>query len=172
MQAETVTVLLENVRGLLEDEDARSASVNARATQLVSFTAVLLALAAGLGARDIVDPELSAEQKWVAVVFFMLGLAGLTWTIGTTIFGTLMPSSYETIAQEELDLYETELPYEDPTNVRGRTMRGLIQALRTQRRRNDTRVRHLRWSYWGLVGAIVAFAGVGATIGLDRIGVL
>jgi hypothetical protein len=163
IQADTVDALMETVRDFLHAEDSRGQSLIGRGSGLAGFAGLIVSLS-GLIARDLFDRSSSGTASSVAGVVLVVALIALVGTIAVVVFGLLWPRSYDTIAMEEIERYPLqEFVFERRAMVQGRTMRGLIEALASERSRNAAKAKALKLAYL-LLGAGLALVALSASI--------
>lgn len=153
VRGETVEVLLQAMQKLLDAEDTRAQSLNARATGLGGFAAVLVALlvpAAGdLGGGRGSEP-LPASVILIATAAILL-VAGVL----AVLLGVVVTRQVSTVSITEVRLWETQAFVEkSPTWVRGRLLVTLRRALVTERLANN------RKAGWLTAAVAVIAAGV------------
>jgi anti-sigma-K factor RskA len=56
-----------------------------------------------------------------------------------------------------------------PEQVRGETMRGLVEAIARERAANDGKARLVRWAYLALAAALVLTIAEAVTLGLNEV---
>jgi hypothetical protein len=169
---ETVDALLDTVRDLLRAEEARAAGLNTRGSGLAGFVGLIVSITVGLGQRALVV-GLSDPWRVAAVSLFILTLVVLVATVATTVLKVLRPQSYRSIATAEVRTYATSAVVSQPkVMVQGRILRGLIEALATERQRNDGKAVWLRRSYTALVAGLTLVAADGVILGLQAAKVL
>jgi hypothetical protein len=167
LREETVDALLENVRRFLEAEDRRSESFIGRASGLAAFAGLIVSLSAFIG-RDLLISGIGGWLEGSALVLYGFALVALIATIASVVAGVLWPRSVDTIALEEIERYPfPEFVYQRKVMVQGRTMRGLIVALTSERSRNDRKARWLKVAYAFLTTALFLVAVASATLGVD-----
>jgi hypothetical protein len=165
VRADTVDALLETVRDFLKAEDSRTQSLVGRGSGLAGFSGLVVSLS-GLIARDLIGTSSETWVRYVASAFLGAALVLLVATIVVVVLGILWPRSYDTIAMEEIERYPyPEFVCEEKVMIQGRTMRGLVTALASERKRNARKARWLKWAYGLLmVGLISVSAAVGTLV--------
>lgn len=144
---DTVDALLETVRELLRAEDARATSLTSRGSGLAGFLGLIISLSATVGQRAV-SASLGAGWKAATIGLFALALIVLIAAVIVVVLRVLLPKSYRNLAMSEVSRYPLpEFVYADKVMVQGRTMRGQIDALATERDRNDAKARGLRCAY-------------------------
>ena len=148
---DTVDALVDTVRDLLRAEEARATGLNTRGSGLAGFVGLIVSVTVGLG-QGALAVRLADAWRIVAIALFILALFVLVATVATTVLGVLLPQSYRSIATAEVRTYATHAVVSQPkVLVQGRVLRGLIEALATERLRNDGKAIWLRRSYKALV---------------------
>ncbi len=150
-QEDTVDALLETVRELLRAEDSRATSLTSRGSGLAGFLGLIISLAASVGQRAV-SASLPAGWKAATIALFAVALIALVWAVVVVVLRVLLPKSYRNLAMSEVSRYPLpEFVYAEKVMVQGRTMRGQIDALATERDRNDAKARGLRHAYLLLI---------------------
>ncbi len=131
---DTVQTLLDTTWRLTEAEAARTDALDRKAATIATFASVLATLTATLGIRFV-----ERLDTWWALVTFVLGLVPLVASVGLAILA-LMPREYVTLGMA----YIRRLPtwseiLKQPEQVRGETMRGLVEAIAIERSLNKRR---------------------------------
>lgn len=132
---ETVEVLLAAMQKLLDAEDTRAQSLNARAIGLGGFAAILVTLLVP-AARDLGDgrgPDPLAASVILIAAAAVLLVAGVL----AVLLGVVVTRQISTVSIAEVRLWETQ-PFveKSPTWVRGRLLVTLRRALVTERLAN------------------------------------
>jgi hypothetical protein len=168
---ETVVALRDAARALLKDEDERANSLNSSGSALVGFVGVILsvAAAAGLAAGRSSSAEL---QGWVKVVVALLmvgALAALVTAVFVVVLGVLRPTPGYALSTDDTDKFKTaEFYTRKPEITLGYLMRAYVESLKTERRRNATKAKWLKRSYYFLCGGLAAVSLAGFVATLDR----
>ncbi len=169
---ETVHALLETVRELLRAEETRATSLNTRGSGLAGFIGIIVSLSGTVG-RDVLAAGLAMEARIVAVALFVAALGVLITSVIVVVLRVLAPQSYRNIAMAEVSRYALpEFVNQDKVMVEGRTMRGLIDALASERDRNDRKARALRCAYILLVVGLFLIAGDAVILARDAAKIL
>jgi ABC-type transport system involved in multi-copper enzyme maturation permease subunit len=160
---DTVDALLETVRELLRAEDSRATSLTARGSGLAGFVGLIISLSATVGQRAV-SASLPPGWKAATIALFALALIALVSAVIVVVLRVLLPQSYRNLAMSEVSRYPLpEFVYAEKVMVQGRTMRGHIDALATERDRNDGKARGLRCAYLLLIAGL-GLAAVDAVI--------
>lgn len=161
----TVSTLLATVRDLLHAEQAREQSLLSRASSLAGFAGLLIPVSIAGGA-GIFSLKLGVSWQDAAFSILAIGLLALGTTIGLAVIGVNHPREAVGIAIAEVEQYPSfAFVSQQPAFVEGRTMRGLIEVLATERKRNNSRATSLRRANLFFMGSMVAFVAVGAILG-------
>jgi hypothetical protein len=141
----------------------------ARAGGLAGFAGLIVSVSGILG-REIFRHEWSSQLgRFIALITFAAAVVGLFGTVATAVFGVLWPRSFDTISMEEIRRYPyPEFVYERKVMIQGRTLRGLIEALASERDRNSRKAVALKWAYALLVVALALVAISAFTLGIDE----
>jgi hypothetical protein len=162
----TVDALVETVRDLLGSEEARATGLNTRGSGLAGFVGLIVSITVGFGQRALAV-KVADAWKITAAALFVLALVILVATVAATVLRVLLPQSYRSIATAEVRRYATRALVSQPkVMVQGRVLRGLIEALATERLRNDAKAIWLRRSYIALVVGLALAAADGAILAL------
>jgi hypothetical protein len=161
---ETVEALLDTTWRLADAEAARTDALDRKAATVATFASVLGTLTATLGIRFV-----ERLESWWALTFFVLGLALFVASVGLAI-RALLPREYVTLGME----YIRKLPtwsriLQEPSQVRGEAMRGLVEAIAIERRLNEKKVRSIRWSLFLLFAGLVLVSAEAATLGASEV---
>lgn len=99
----------------------------------------------------------------------MIGLSALVASIASAVL-VLMPREHLTLGIAYLRRFPTwgEI-LKPPDQVRGETMRTLVEAIARERETNDTKARWVRRSFLLLLVGLVLVAAEGATVALEEI---
>jgi hypothetical protein len=161
---ETVAALLDTTWRLTEAEAARTDALDRKAATVATVATLLATLAGTLGVRFVerLDP------RW-ALAVFVVGLAPFAASVGLAI-RALMPREYLTLGMA----YVRRLPtwskiLEQPEQVRGETMRGLVEAIEVERDTNSRKARSIRWSLRLLFAGLVLIAVAAVTLGVSEV---
>lgn len=169
---DTVDALLETVRELLRAEEARATSLNTRGSGLAGFVGLIVSLSASLGQRAL-SVDLAGVPEVIAIVLFAAALGLLVAAVLVVVLRVLAPQSYRNLAMSEVRRYALpEFVFAEKVMVQGRTLRGLIDALATERDRNDRKARALRTAYVLLVTGLAAAAAEALILAVDAASVL
>jgi hypothetical protein len=169
---ETVHALLETVKDLLRSEEARATSLNTRGSGLAGFIGIIVSLSVTVG-RDVLSADMALSARLVAIVVFVAALGVLVASVIIVVVRVLAPVSYRNIAMSEISRYALpEFVQQEKVMVEGRTMRGLIDALASERDRNDRKARSLGRAYNLLVAALCLVAGEAIILALDAAKIL
>jgi len=150
VRRETLEVLLEEARGLQDDEDRRADSLLVRAARLAGFAGVTISLLVAFGGRALVqrggDGQLliGGVGGLAATIVFVLGLALLACGAGALLLGVMLPRAHPNLGDEEVAaLADYGYVGEDKVGVQGRLLRGYVKVVLAIRAGNDARARWL-----------------------------
>jgi tetrahydromethanopterin S-methyltransferase subunit B len=169
IQEDTVEALLDSVRHFLDAEDTRSQSFMARASGLAGFAGLIVSVS-GIVGRELFRHEWgSGFSESLATTSFVIGVASLFATLASAVFGVLWPRAFDTISMDEIRRYPLrEMIYQPKVVVQGRTLRGPVEALASERDRNSRKASWLKWAYGFLVVALALVALAALTLGVDE----
>jgi hypothetical protein len=160
---ETVEVVFEAVQHLLDAEDTRAQSLNARAVGLGGFAALIVALLVP-AARDLGDPQ-GSDPGTASVVLLVAAATLLVGAAAATLLGVVATRHITTISVDEVKLWETRQFVErSPTWVRGRLLVTLRKALVSERRANTQKARWLSTAVALITGGVLCAAAGGLTL--------
>lgn len=172
VQTETVKALRDAARGLLDDEDRRADSLNARGTALTGFLGVILSLAAAAGAAlggRITEDGLNHRAQLVVAVLVASALVSLVVAVGLVVWKVIRPLPGKTIGLDDTDRWiEADFTDLQPVMVDGYLTDGYTQALRAERNRNDGKAKWLTCAYMIMCAGLALVAAAGATATLGR----
>jgi hypothetical protein len=170
--AETVETLVETVRKFLDVEDAREQSVNTRAGGVVVFGGVALSLLLSI-ARPILVVDLADGWDEAAVTLFAAAIVALLAAVTMTLFYVLVPRQSASIAMEEIERYgELETLRQEPIEVNGVLLEGLIRLLAIDRERVSMKTTWLVRAYGALFGGLLAVSALGLILAAEVSGLL
>ncbi len=154
--AETVEALLDTTWRMSASEAARTDALDRKASTLASFASVVIALTGSLGLR-LVD----TTPTWWAALLLTVSLVSLACAVGLAV-KALFPREYLTLGMDYLRRFPTWSEIlKPPEQVRGETMRGLIEALARERAANDGKSRLVKGAYVTLgLGLAIAIVDV------------
>jgi hypothetical protein len=162
----TVDALLETVRHLLEEENARDQSFNTRGVGLAGFVGIVISLSTALG-HEALATDWGAPWKGIAVGLYAGALASLVGSVVVVIRTVLRPQEAASLGIAEVEKYPLpEYIYAPKVMNQGRTMRGLIDALVIERSRAGSKATGLHWSYRLLLAGLACISILGFLIGL------
>jgi hypothetical protein len=165
VEVETVRVLRGTVQALLKSENDRAGSFLNRGSGLTGFVGLALPLAIAVASR-------APTNGWSRYLAFGLtAAAALCFLAAVTVslLEVLLPSPGITIDLDEVRRYPTyEFIRKPPLEVEGRFLRGEVESLAVERRRNDRKGRSLRYAYIALTAGLVFVAGEGILLVASR----
>jgi hypothetical protein len=160
LNGETVEVLLDEVRRMLDDEDRRGESLNTRGAAVAGFLGIVIALAGTVEGATVTS---GGEYHAVAAGCAGAALLALLVSVGLIGWGVLLPSGASAIAMADVKKFSTlAFVTRGPTDVRGYLLNGAIGVLTRDRERNNRKARWLRQGYLGMGGGLflVSLAGI------------
>lgn len=161
---ETVTVLLDGVQRMLDDEDRRGESLNTRGAAVAGLLGVVIALAGSLRVTKVGS---GGGYHAVAALLASGALVALLVALGVIGWGVLLPAGAKAVAIEDVEQFPNwRFVGQTPVMVTGYLLHGAVGTLRRDRERNDRKAIFLRWGYIGMgVGLLlVSAAGILATV--------
>lgn len=160
----TVEALLDTTWRLAAAETARTDALDRKAATVATFTSLVAALTAtvGLGFVDELD-------TWWAFCVFLAGLAALLGSVCCAI-RALWPREYLTLGIAYLSRFPTwQEIRKPPEQVRGETMRTLVEAIVRERSASDEKLAWLRWSFKLLLIGLALVTAEGATLAFEEV---
>jgi hypothetical protein len=160
----TVEALLDTTWRLTASEAARTEALDRKSATLATFASLLTALTATLGLRFVED-----KPSWWALTLFTGNLVLLGTAVGLAVV-VLLPREYLALGIEYLRRFPTWSEIlKPPEQVRGETMRGLVEAIARERDANDGKARLVRWAYLALAAALVLTIAEAVTLGWNEV---
>jgi hypothetical protein len=161
---ETVEALLDTTWRVAQTEAARTDALDRKAATVATFASILATLTATLGVRFV-----EHFSAWWAVLMFSLGLLAFLGSVGSAI-RALFPREYLTLGISYLERFPTWSEIrKSPTEVRGTTMRGVVEAVARERKGNHLKAETVRSSFALLLVGLVLIAAEAATLAVDEI---
>ena len=161
IQPETVEALVQNVRGLITDEEQRASSLMSRGSGLAGFAGVILALA-GVGARS--THGLGGLLRTIVVGLASAAFVSLALAVVIVVVGLLVPRGRLVVSAAEFTLYADDVLSSDRVVVQRVFLRGLMRSLQDERRSNKRGAAALRVSYALVCLGLVLVTAVGVTL--------
>lgn len=147
---ETVEVLLDTTWRMAAAETARTDALDRKAATVATFSSLLASLTATLGVSFVA----AADATW-ALGLFLLGLALLVASVALAA-RALLPAEYLTLGTAYLERFPTWREIlKPPEQVRGETMRGLVEAIARERDLNDRKAERVRRALLALTLGLV-----------------
>jgi hypothetical protein len=165
---ETVAVLLDTTWRVASAESGRTDSLDRKAATVATFASVVAVLTATLGVRLV---DVDRHPAWWTLALFIGGLTALVGAVGFSL-QALRPKEYVGLGVEYVKRFPTWSEIlKPPEQVRGETMRTLVQSIARERTTNDGKVASIHRSFSLLLIGLVLVAGEGATLVIkDAIG--
>lgn len=149
----TVEVLLDTTWRVAAAETARTDALDRKASTLATFSSLLTSLTATFGFRFVE----TTDSVW-ALAASCLGLAVLVVSVALAVLA-LLPTEYLTLGTAYLRRLPTWAEImKPPEQVRGETMRGLVEAVGRERRVNDRKTEIVRKALLALLLGLVLIA--------------
>jgi hypothetical protein len=161
---ETLEVLLDTTWRIAAGESARTDALDRKAATIATFASAAAALSATVGVR-LVERE---PERW-ALTLFLAGLVALLAAVSFALHA-LHPKEYLTLGIAYLRRFPTwgEI-LKTPDQVRGETMRTLVETIVRERATNQRKVASIRWSFLSLVAGLLLVTAQGATLALHEV---
>lgn len=139
---ETVAALLDTTWRITAEERALTESLDRKASTLATFASVVLSLTASLGAGFLA----AFDEPW-AFALYVLGLLALIGSVFLAI-RVLLPKEHVTLGLEYVRRFPMWSEILKPAEqIRGETMRTLIEALAEERSANQDKSRGVRRAF-------------------------
>jgi hypothetical protein len=164
---DTVEALLDEVHDLLEAEDKRAQSLNARGSGLAAFVGLIVSLVGLVGRAPTTD-----LTQWVRLTLVILLLAAVVLLLSSfgAVLAVLLPSTGLTMRFEEVKKYPTwQYITQEKVLAHGRRMRGLIKSLARERDRNESKARWLKIGYLLLGAGLLCIGASGLILVIDQL---
>jgi hypothetical protein len=160
---ETVETLVENVREMLKDEDAREQGFNVRAGGLAGFLGLTVSAAIAV-AKVGLDTPLSGVAIVCAAISLAVTFGALLTSLTLAVVKVLLPQESAAIAMSTIEKYPNwEYIVQQKVMVQGEILHGLIAALAKDRERNSSKATWLRRAYVALlvgIASMIVFAAI------------
>jgi hypothetical protein len=143
---ETVEVLLDTAWRLAASETARTDALDHKASTVATFASLVATLA------------------WWALALFVAALGAVVLSV---VFGVvaLFPREHFSLGIAYLERFPTWSEIrKEAAEVRGETLRTLVEAVSREREANHHKARWVRWSFVLLLAGLVLIATEGATL--------
>jgi len=156
---ETVEALLDTTWRVASAEAGRTYALDRKAATLATFGSLLTSLTATLGSRSLDTPV-----EMGTALAFSAGLIALLLSAAFAV-AALVPREHLALGMPYLQRFPTWSEIrKTPTEVRGDTMRGLIEALAREREANEHKARLVRRGFACLLIGLVFIAGEAAIL--------
>jgi hypothetical protein len=161
---ETVTALLDTTWRVVESETARTDGLDRKASTVATFASLVVTLTATLGLRFV-----ERVDEWWALALFVGGLCALVLSVLLSV-RALFPREYLSLGMAYLRRFPTWAEIrKSPEQVRGETMRGLVEAVAREREANERKAVWLRWAFVLLVAGLMLIAVEAATLAVRTV---
>jgi hypothetical protein len=149
---------------MVASETGRTDALDRKASTVATFASLVTTLTATLGPRFI-------EQfgtSW-ALTLFITGLGALAFSVVMAVVA-LFPREYLSLGIAHLQRFPTWSEIRKPVaQVRGETMRGLVEAVSREREVNARKAGWVRWSFVRLLSGLVLIAAEAATLAIRMV---
>jgi hypothetical protein len=158
---ETVSALLDTTWRLISAETARTEALDRKASAIAGFASLVVSLTATLGIRSLER----VDGLWSLGVF-LLALLTLVLSVGLAVTA-LLPREYLTLGIAYVRRFPkwSEI-VKPPEQVRGETMRGLVEAISGERDANAAKTRLVRGALVLLLVGLVLVAVEASTLAI------
>lgn len=153
---ETVQVLLDTTWRVASAESARTEALDRKAATVATFASVVAVLTATLGVRLVEE-----EPEWWTLAPFISGLTALVGTVGFSL-QALRPKEYVSLGIDYVRRFPTWAEIlKPPEQVRGETMRMLVETIARGRATNERKVESIHRSFSLLLVGLALVASEG-----------
>jgi len=161
---ETVEALLDTTWRMVASEAARTDALDRNASTVATFASLVATLTATLGLRFV-----EQFNTWWALTLFVAGLGALVFSVVAAVVA-LFPREYLSLGIAYLKRFPTWSEIRKaPAQVRGETMRGLVEAVSRERDANDHKAGWVRCSFVLLLAGLVLIAAEAATLAIRTV---
>jgi hypothetical protein len=167
--SEAIAWYVEEGRRLLEEQQRRAESCQARAGQIAGFGAVLLALIGGNSAAVLHETH-GIGRACVAAMLIGAALC-LAGSVAVAVVGASKSQSYAAVSAEEIAMYLTDpfLDAPDLWRVQVRSIRVLRKATEDAQKRADSALKSITISLYSFLGGLAFAVGVIAVLTVELI---
>lgn len=166
---ETVETLVENVREMLKDEDAREQGFNVRAGGLAGFLGLTVSAAIAVAKLGL-DTPLSGVAIVCAAISLAVSFGALLTSLALAVVKVLLPQESAAIAMSTIEKYPNwEYIAQQKVMVQGEILHGLIAALAKDRERNSSKATWLRRAYVALLVGVASMIVFAAILGIEAL---
>jgi hypothetical protein len=166
---ETVEALLDMTWRVADAEAARTDGLDRKLTSLATFASLLISVVAVLGGRVLERDDVPAWLGAIVLGPTVGGVAALLAAVGLAV-GSLIPEESVTLGMERVRRFpswsEVTKP---PEQVRGETMRTLVDAIARERAANIQKLRRVRAAFALMLAGLALIALGGSTLTAGRI---
>jgi hypothetical protein len=163
----TVSILLDGVRRMLDDENQRGESLNSRAAAVSGFLGIVIAVSG-----TVEGTTFGSGGGYHAVAACLAGAAliALLISVGLIGWGVLLPTAAEAVAIADVEKFPTyRFITRDPTMTSGYLLRGDIGVLKRERDRNNRKARWLRYGYVAMATGLLFVSSAGIVLTIDAV---
>jgi hypothetical protein len=161
---ETVAALLDTTWRVATSEAARTDALDRKASTVATFASLVATLTATLGLLFV-----ERFETWWALSLFVAGLGALVLSVGLSVVA-LFPREYLSLGIAYLRRFPTwgEIR-KPPEQVRGETMKGLVEAVAREREANDDKAGWVRLAFLLLLIGLVLIAVEAGTLAVRMV---
>lgn len=169
---ESIKVLQAAAEDLIDDERQRGRALDAKTSQLATFSGTILTLDVALGTLTL-RSNLGCVTDIALPLCFLIAAGGLVGAAAFAIAGVLMPQGYLSVDREFVKSFARHpLVSTDETTIRGRLLTSIADdQLPQERERNDSKAEWTKRSAKALLIGLAGIAGQAAIIGLHQLGI-
>ena len=161
---ETVAALLDTTWRLTDAEAARTDALDRKAATVATFASLLSALTATVGLGFV-----NTLESWWAFALFTSGIVSLTGSLVCAV-RMLWPVEYISLRTPTIRRFTTwDTILKSPADVRGDTMKSLVEVIARERSVNDRKTQWLRLSLALLVAGLTLISTEGVILGIERV---
>ena len=159
---QTVGLLLEEARLLIQDEDQRGESINSRGAAVSGFLGIVIAVSGTVEATTFGS---GGVYHAVAACLAAAALVALLLSVGLIGWGVLLPSGAIAISIRDVERFPTNgFITRSPLMTTGYLLRGTVGVLERERERNNRKARWLRYGYLAMSAGLLLVSAAGITL--------
>jgi hypothetical protein len=161
---ETVVALLDTTWRVADEESGRTDGLDRKATSIATFASVVVSLSATLGTRFLTE----LDEAWALGVY----VVGVGLLVGAVVAAArvLLPREHLILGIGYLQRFPMWSEVLKPAEqVRGETMKGLVEAIAREREINRRKALHVRHALVLLLAGLAVIVLEALILGVDEI---
>jgi hypothetical protein len=168
-RAESISVLLEVVKRIFDDERLRGAALSTKATSFAGFSGTILSIVAAFG-RETFKVDLGNVGNPTVRVLFVVSVIALAIAVTLAIGGVLRPQPRLLVGSEEIIAFaHPPWTHTDPVDIEGEMLASLGLALEEERSLNDRKAAFTHRAAVALLIGLLAVAAQALVFALDEL---